>query len=179
MIATAAVLRELDEPLSIEEIEIGELSDGEILVRICGAGICHTDISAAHGSIPLPLPSVLGHEGAGVVEEVGPGVVKLAVGDHVALSFDHCGECTQCASGHPAYCEVFGAMNYFGRRMDGTVTLGKGQEEIHGSWFGQSSFATHAIANERNAVRVPTDLPLELLGPLGCGLQTGAGSVFN
>jgi aryl-alcohol dehydrogenase len=179
MQATAAVLRELDEPLSIEEIEVGELGDGEILVRISGAGICHTDISAAHGTIPLPLPSVLGHEGAGVVEQVGCGVEKLAIGDHVALSFDHCGDCKRCASGHPAYCEVFGALNYFGRRMDGTVTLGKDEEEIHGSWFGQSSFASYAIANEHNAVRVPTDLPLEMLGPLGCGLQTGAGSVFN
>jgi aryl-alcohol dehydrogenase len=177
MQATAAVLRELDEPLSIEEIEVGELGDGEILVRISGAGICHADISVAHGTIPLP--SVLGHEGAGVVEQVGCGVEKLAIGDHVALSFDHCGDCKRCASGHPAYCEVFGALNYFGRRMDGTVTLGKDEEEIHGSWFGQSSFASYAIANEHNAVRVPTDLPLEMLGPLGCGLQTGAGSVFN
>jgi aryl-alcohol dehydrogenase len=179
MKATAAVLRELDEPLSVEEIEVGELADGEVLVRIKGAGICHTDISAAHGSIPLPLPSVLGHEGAGVVEQVGPGVERLAVGDHVALSFDHCGECDRCAAGRPAYCEVFGAMNYFGTRMDGTVTLAKGDEEIHGSWFGQSSFASYAIATENNAVKVDPSLPLELLGPLGCGLQTGAGSVFN
>jgi aryl-alcohol dehydrogenase len=97
----------------------------------------------------------------------------------VALSFDYCGECRNCTSGRPAYCEVFGALNYFGRRMDGTVTLGKGAEEIHGSWFGQSSFATYAVASQRNAVKVPQDIPLELVGPLGCGLQTGAGTVFN
>jgi aryl-alcohol dehydrogenase len=179
MKATAAVLRELDAPLSVEEIDVGELADGEILVRIRGAGICHTDISAAHGAIPLPLPSVLGHEGSGIVERIGPAVEKLAVGDHVTLSFDHCGECGRCTSGHPAYCELFGAMNYFGTRMDGTVTLAKGDEDIHGSWFGQSSFASYAIANEHNAVKVAEDLPLELLGPLGCGLQTGAGAVFN
>jgi aryl-alcohol dehydrogenase len=142
-------------------------------------GVCHTDISAAHGVIPVPLPVVLGHEGSGVVESVGPGVEGLAVGDHVALSFDHCGECVHCAGGHPAYCELFGPLNYFGERMDGTVTMHQGEEEVHGNWFGQSSFATHAIASVHNAVKVPEDLPLELLGPLGCGLQTGAGSVLN
>ena len=177
--ATAAVLRELEAPLELEEVELDEPREGEIRVAIRGVGICHTDISAAHGAIPIPLPAVLGHEGSGVVEAVGPGVEGLAVGDHVALSFDHCGECAQCAGGHPAYCELFGPMNYFGERMDGTVTMHQGEEEVHGNWFGQSSFATHAIASVHNAVKVPEDLPLELLGPLGCGLQTGAGSVLN
>jgi aryl-alcohol dehydrogenase len=114
-----------------------------------------------------------------VVEAVGPGVKTLAVGDHVALSFDHCGECSLCEQKRPAYCELFAPLNYFGTRLDGSVTMHQGEDEVHGNWFGQSSFATHAIASVHNAVKVPEDLPLEILGPLGCGLQTGAGSVLN
>lgn len=177
--ATAALLREVGAPLEIAEVQLGAPEEGEILVRMRGVGICHTDISAAHGVIPIPLPAVLGHEGSGIVEAVGPGVDSLAVGDHVALSFDHCGECPQCSGRHPAYCELFGPLNYFGTRLDGSVTMHEGDDEVHGSWFGQSSFATHAIADVRNAVKVPDDLPLEILGPLGCGLQTGAGSVLK
>jgi aryl-alcohol dehydrogenase len=177
--ASAALLREVGSPLQIEEVQLSAPGEGEILVRIRGVGICHTDISAAQGVIPIPLPGVLGHEGSGIVEAVGPGVDSLAVGDHVALSFDHCGECPQCSGGHPAYCELFGPLNYFGTRLDGSVTMHQGDDDVHGNWFGQSSFATHAIANVHNAVKVPDDLPLEILGPLGCGLQTGAGSVLK
>lgn len=177
--ATAAVLRELGEPLSIEEVQIDPPAEREIRVRMRGVGICHTDISAAQGVIPLPLPSVLGHEGSGVVESVGPGVEGLEVGDHVALSFDSCGECPQCEARMPAYCDLFAPLNYFGSRLDGSVTMRRGEDDVHGSWFGQSSFATYAIASVQNAVKVSQDLPLELLGPLGCGLQTGAGSVIN
>jgi aryl-alcohol dehydrogenase len=177
--ATVALLREVDAPLVLERVQLSAPAEGEILVRMRGVGICHTDISAAHGMIPIPLPAVLGHEGAGVVEALGPGVEGFAVGDHVALSFDHCGECAQCEGGHPAYCDLFAPLNYFGTRMDGSVTMHQGGEEVYGNWFGQSSFATHAIASVHNAVKVPDDLPVELLGPLGCGLQTGAGSVIN
>jgi aryl-alcohol dehydrogenase len=179
MKTTAAVLRDTEAPLSIEEIEVGELSPGEILVKVKGVGICHTDISAAHGMIPIPLPTVLGHEGSGVVEAFADDVEGFEVGDHVTISFDHCGECVQCTTGHPAYCEVFAALNYFGTRMDGTTTLSSGDEEISGNFFGQSTFAGYAICSKNNAVKVDKDLPLELLGPLGCGLQTGAGSVIN
>jgi aryl-alcohol dehydrogenase len=180
MKVTAAVLREIDAPLEIEDLELDALAEGEVLVRMKGVGICHTDISAQQGVIPLPTPTVLGHEGSGIVEAIGEGVTRLAVGDHVALSFDHCGECQLCLEGRPGYCEMFAAMNYFGTRPDGTVTLGcRAGDDVHGSWFGQSSFASHAIASERNAVRIPKTLPVELAGPLGCGLQTGAGAVIN
>jgi aryl-alcohol dehydrogenase len=177
--ATAAVLRDVGAPLSLEEVQIDAPAEGEIRVRMRGVGICHTDISAAQGVIPVPLPAVLGHEGAGIVEAVGAGVEHLEVGDHVALSFDHCGECPHCEAKHPAYCDLFGPLNYFGTRLDGSVTMNQDGEDVHGNWFGQSSFATYAIASAHNAVKVPEDLPLELLGPLGCGLQTGAGSVLN
>jgi aryl-alcohol dehydrogenase len=177
--ASAALLRDVGAPLEIEEVQLSAPGEGEILVEMRGVGICHTDISAAHGVIPIPLPAVLGHEGSGVVTAVGPGVDSLAVGDHVALSFDHCGECAKCSDAHPAYCDLFGPLNYFGTRLDGSVTMHQGEDEVHGNWFGQSSFATHAIASAHNAVKVPDDLPVEILGPLGCGLQTGAGSVLK
>lgn len=179
MRATAALLRDPGEELKLEEVELDQPAEGEVLVRIKGVGICHTDITAAQGMIPLPLPSVLGHEGSGVVEAVGEGVDNVAPGDHVVLSFDHCGECQYCDAGHPAYCEMFAPMNYFGTRMDGTITMSQNGDDVHGSFFGQSSFASYALASARNTVKVPSELPIELLGPLGCGLQTGAGTVLN
>lgn len=177
--ALAAVLREHGAPFSLEEVTLGELRGDEILVNVKGVGVCHTDLAAAAGLTPNPLPAVLGHEGSGVVEAVGPDVTTLEVGDHVAISFDHCRSCAVCTDRTPAYCELFAPLNYMGSRLDGSVTLHQGDEVIHGNWFGQSSFASKLIANARNAVKVPKDLPLELLGPLGCGLQTGAGSVLN
>jgi len=179
MKATAAVLRETDQPLSIEEVELDDLQEDEVLVDIKGAGICHTDMTAIDGTIPLPLPTVLGHEGAGIVAAVGSGVTTLGPGDHVVLSFGHCRECDVCVGGRPAYCELFAPLNYFGTRLDGTTTLRQGEEEIHGNWFQQSSFASRAIAKAANAVKVPDDAPIELLGPLGCGIQTGAGTVLK
>lgn len=177
--ARAAILREEGRPLSLEDVEIADLCDGEILVRIAGVGVCHTDISAAQGLVPLPLPAVLGHEGAGVVVAVGAGVRTLVPGDHVVLSFAYCDECDTCRKKTPAYCDLFAPLNYFGERLDGTVTMHAGAEDVHGNWFGQSSFASLAVASAHNAVKVPEDLPLHLLGPLGCGLQTGAGAVMN
>jgi aryl-alcohol dehydrogenase len=175
----AAVLREVGAALRLEDVEPTALEPDEVLVRVKGVGVCHTDLTGIDGVVPLPLPAVLGHEGAGVVEQVGEGVTELAVGDHVVLSFDSCRDCRSCRTGHPAYCELFAPLNYFGTRLDGSTTLRRGGEDMHGSWFGQSSFGTHAVASARNAVKVDESLPIELLGPLGCGILTGAGTVLN
>jgi aryl-alcohol dehydrogenase len=175
----SALLRERNQPLYIEEVEATALQPDEVLVKIAGTGICHTDLSAIDGTVPFPLPAVFGHEGAGLVEAVGEAVTTVAVGDHVVLSFDSCRRCSACMSGHPAYCELFPALNYVGSRLDGSPTMQQGSDDVHGSWFGQSSFGTHAVASARNAVKVDQDLPLELLGPLGCGLLTGAGTVLK
>ena len=179
MQVTAAVARSRGEPFSIEELELDEPRDDEVVVRIVAAGVCHTDLFIRDGHYPTPFPSVLGHEGAGVVEAVGRSVRKVRPGDHVALSFGSCGQCGSCQRGRPGYCLDFWGSNFGCARQDGSTTLARGGEPVHGRFFSQSSFATHALATVRNVVKVPEDAPLELLGPLGCGIQTGAGTVLN
>src|SRR5699024_1589600 len=129
--------------------------------------------------MPMLLPIIAGHEGAGVVEAVGEGVDGVSVGDHVVLTFDSCGTCTSCRRGEPAYCETFMVRNLTGRDPAwGTRVTDADGAEVASRWFAQSSFATHCLATARNTVVVDPDLPLELLGPLGCGILTGAGSVL-
>lgn len=177
----AAVFRAHDEPYRIEDVTLGALAADELLVRIVGVGMCHTDMLLRSPAMAAALaPAILGHEGSGVVEAVGSAVTRARVGDHVLLSFDSCGWCRSCLSGAPAYCAQFMARNVSGRREDGTTSATSATGEgIANRWFGQSSFAEYSIATERNVVVVDKELPLELLGPLGCGLQTGAGSVLN
>ncbi len=179
----AAVVFEKSAPFSIEKLEITDPRDHEVLVRIVAAGICHTDLAAREQYLPIPparaFPAVFGHEGAGVVEKVGARVIKVKPGDHVALSWDCCGACPSCKSGNDPYCHHFFLHNFNGARPDGTTTLGKGNQVIYGSFFCQSSFASFALANERNIVKVRKDVPLEILAPLGCGVQTGAGAIMN
>ena len=131
------------------------------------------------GFLPMPMPAVLGHEGAGVVEKIGAQVSKVKPGDHVATSFISCGTCPKCKSGMPAWCSDFKRLNFGGRRADGSTNITKNGETVYGSFFGQSTFSTYSLVNERNVVKVPTDIPLEILSPLGCGIQTGAGGVIN
>ena len=177
----SAVLRDIASPYSIEDVELDEPGPGEALVRVRGAGLCHTDLLGRSGLLgDAFLPAVLGHEGAGVVERVGPGVTAVAPGDYVVLSFDSCGACPACLSGSPSICEQFELRNLTGSRADGS----RGARDAGGAlvtsrWFAQSSHGQYALATERNMVRVEQGLPLELLGPLGCGLQTGAGAVLN
>lgn len=174
---TAAVLRAPDGPYALEAVELADPLADEVLVRIVAAGMCHTDV-LPRGEVSFsPPPIITGHEGAGVVEAVGADVTGISVGDHVVLSFDSCGACAACSAGAPAHCETFLLRNLLGRRLDFTtgVTDADGAE-VASRWFGQSSFATHCVATARNVVVVDKDLPLEVLGPLGCGIQTGAGS---
>lgn len=177
------MIEKIGAPFEIEEIELEGPRTDEILVRIVAVGICQTDIHVRDRAQPAGLPIVLGHEGSGVVEEIGAAVAAVKPGDRVVLSYDACGRCRFCLSGRYPYCEHAMAINFGGSRLDGTNALHRigrpAWGEIHGHFFGQSSFATYALVTERNVVKVPNDLPLELLGPLGCGLQTGAGAVLN
>ncbi|EFC84110.1 NAD(P)-dependent alcohol dehydrogenase [Parafrankia sp. EUN1f] len=179
MKVTAAVLRQADGPYVLEEVELDPPGPGEVLVRVVGAGMCHTDVVPREERSPAQPPVITGHEGSGVVEAVGDGVTRVSVGDHVVLSFDSCGECASCRRGVPPYCDLFLFRNFFGRRLDGTTGVRDAAGgEIASRWFGQSSFATYCVAAERGVVVVDRDLPLEKLGPLGCGILTGAGSVL-
>ncbi|MFG2212008.1 NAD(P)-dependent alcohol dehydrogenase [Streptomyces sp. NPDC048638] len=173
----AAILRSPDQPIDVGQLDLDEPGFGEVLVRTVGAGMCHTDFLPRLGVVAR-LPLVPGHEGAGVVEAVGPGVTRLSVGDHVIASYDSCGWCTSCLSGRPTACTEFMVRNLSGRRADGTAGARDTGGEVSARWFGQSCFATHWLATERNLVVVEKALPLELMGPLGCGLQTGAGAVL-
>lgn len=173
---TAAIAHGPGRPFSVEEIDLDAPRPDEILVRLVATGVCHTDI---HFRDLLPQAAVLGHEGAGVVEAVGQAVRKVRPGDHVVLSYGYCGACPSCDDGAPYYCHRFGAYNAGGARPDGTPTLTRDGQPLFGHFFGQSSFATHALVTEANTVKVRKEAPLEMLGPLGCGVQTGAGSIMN
>ncbi len=180
--AHAAVCSGHGDPFTIAAVDLDELRADEVLVRMVGSGICHTDLAARDQQIPVALPAILGHEGSGIVERVGSDVQGLQSGDRVVMSFNSCGHCPSCTDDAPTYCYDFFAQNWLGSRPDGSPTVRRGGEPVNASFFGQSSFATHAITHQRNTVRVPDDLahlPLERLGPIGCGLMTGAGAVLR
>ena len=175
---TAAVLRQHNGPYNLEQIELDDPQDYEILVKVAGSGICHTDAFVASYMFGRPN-YILGHEGAGIVEKVGAKVTKFAPGDHVVGTFYSCGCCPTCKRGKPTYCLAGAKYNYSGRRGDMTFTTHKGNEEIYSAFFSQSSFATYMLTNEANTVKIREDVPIEIMGPLGCGVQTGAGAVIN
>jgi aryl-alcohol dehydrogenase len=175
---TAAVAREAGQPFSIEELELDAPRPDEVLVKVDSAGICHTDIGVRNQWLPVPLPLVLGHEGAGIVEAVGSYVTKVKPGDKVLMTYGSCGVCPLCAAGQPSYCVEFMPRNASGGRPDGSNAL-HAEGGMHGSFFSQSSFATHSIATERNVVKLSPKADTSLVGPLGCGIQTGAGTVIN
>eukprot|EP00903_Cladosiphon_okamuranus_P004360 g4358.t1 len=163
----------------LETLDIDPPRADEVLVEIKGVGICHTDLTFRSGNIPYPFPAVFGHEGSGLVQAVGANVTKVKAGDHVLITFRSCGDCDLCNAGDPAYCRSMPQLNITGSREDGSTSLNNANGSVGSNFFGQSSFAAHAITYERNLVKVDADLPIELLGPLGCSIQTGAGSVMK
>ncbi|MEO8464726.1 MAG: NAD(P)-dependent alcohol dehydrogenase [Gammaproteobacteria bacterium] len=174
----AAVLSTPRGSFEVQDVELADLRANEVLVRMVATGLCHTDLSVWAGGVPFPLPGVLGHEGAGVVEQIGKGT-GIKAGDKVVLSFASCGDCGACRGGHPAYCSTWLPRNLFaGAREDGSPTITSGGKPIGGHFFAQSSFANHGIAEQSNVVVVSPDSDLVQLAPLGCGVMTGFGSVW-
>lgn len=176
----AAVTQAKGADFELKPLKIRQPHQDEVLVKIVATGMCHTDLIVRDQYYPVPLPAVLGHEGSGIIEAIGPNVTDLQVGDHVVLTYGYCGKCTQCNTGQPAYCAEFFGRNFSGADTHGHNAICNHQNEaVHDHFFAQSSFATYALSCENNAVKVPKDVPLELLGPLGCGIQTGAGAAIN
>ncbi|MFE3542633.1 NAD(P)-dependent alcohol dehydrogenase [Nocardia sp. NPDC059177] len=178
MRTTAVLSRDPAAGFTVEPVEIDEPRAGEILVRVVAAGICHTDlVSRRAGAADRPI--LLGHEGAGVVAAVGPEVRTVQPGDHVVLTFRHCGACVNCAAGRPAYCVRATALNQFGRRAHEGPRVRLGDTPVLDGFFGQSSFAGYALTTEDNTIVVDPAVDLALAAPFGCGFQTGAGAVLN
>ncbi|SCF00045.1 aryl-alcohol dehydrogenase [Micromonospora haikouensis] len=173
---TAAVLESAGAPFTLQQLDLAEPGPDEVLVRVDSVGVCGTDLEFSNF---FPTPAVLGHEGSGVVEQVGGRVTGVAVGDHVAMSFASCGECPLCLGGNPAYCRRFDAVNFAGRRPDGSSALSLDGAPVNGHFLGQSSFATHVVAPARAVVPVAKEIDLRVVGPFGCGFGTGAGAVLN
>ena len=175
----AAPFTATDHEFTFTEVELDDPRPDEVLVRIVATGLCHTDLTVPTMLPAEMFPTVLGHEGAGVVEAVGAEVEGIAVGDHVVMSFRSCGGCGPCQAGDVGYCEQNILLNYMGMRPDGSTTMRRGDETVFGNFFGQSSFARHSLAYADNCVVVPKDLDLALLAPYGCGFQTGAATVLE
>ncbi len=175
----AAVMYELNAPLVVEEIELDPPQAGEILVKMTATGICHSDLHAIQGDIPIPVPTVLGHEGAGVIQEVGEGVTRLQKGDHVILTFlPSCGKCAMCHRGRPNLCDL-GAILLNGTMIDGTTRMRTSKGDKLNHWLFISTFSEYTIAPELSAVKVEKDVPLEKVCLLGCGATTGFGAAWR
>jgi aryl-alcohol dehydrogenase len=176
MKAMAAITRSYGEPFVLEHVTVSApLLPDEVLVRVHASGICHTDLLVRDGWKQVPVPVVLGHEGAGVVEDVGADVDDLHPGDHVVLGFPFCGRCRECLLARPSNCVRQGNLTFRCHRDDGSSPF----ERVHGPYAGQSSFSTHAVVAARQLVPVDRDVDLALAAPLGCGIATGAGAVLN
>ena len=176
----AAVFYQYNAPLKVEEIEIDKPKRGEVLVKLAASGVCHSDLSVINGTIPFPPPpAVLGHEGAGIVEEVGGDVTAVKPGDHVILSWrPSCGKCGYCVTGRPQLCQTIAMPLLQGYLPDGTSRLHKaGRDIMH--FTGVSSFAEYAVVPETGIVKIRPDVPLEAAALVGCGVMTGVGAVIN
>ncbi|MDO9377921.1 MAG: NDMA-dependent alcohol dehydrogenase [Nocardioidaceae bacterium] len=174
----AAVVVEAGKPIEIEELELDKPQAGEVLIRYTHAGLCHSDVHVAHGDLEARLPMVLGHEGAGIIEEVGPGVTRVAVGDHVVCSFiPNCGSCRYCASGQQSICDMGATIleGYLpGERFPITGPRGN-----YGAMCMLGTFSQYGVIHQNSAVKVDDDLPLEKAVLVGCGVPTGWGAAVN
>ena len=176
----AAVVESAGAPFAVTAVEFGDPGPGQVRVRLVASGLCHSDLALQEAGAPFPVPGILGHEGAGVVESVGAGVDTVAPGDKVLLSFSFCGQCGPCRSGHPAYCLTWFPLNLLGAsRGTDSGEVHRDGEVVQSHFMGQSSFADYSIADAASVVKVPADADLETLAPLGCGVITGVGSVWN
>lgn len=183
----AAVLRHMNvappyaqsKPIVIETIELAPPGPGEVLVRIRAAGLCHSDLSVINGDRPRPMPMALGHEAAGVVEELGEGVTDLQPGDHVVMVFmPSCGHCLPCAEGRPALCEPGAKANAAGTLINGSVRLSSPAGQVH-HHLGVSAFAEYAVVSRNSVVKIDRDLPFVEAALFGCAVLTGVGAVVN
>lgn len=167
-------------PIRVERLTLLPPGPGEVLVRVASAGLCHSDLSVVDGVRPRPVPMVLGHEAAGVVAEVGPGVCDVSVGDHVVFSFvPVCGRCLPCQSGRPALCERGAAANTAGTLLSGRRVFQRASGEPVHQHLGVSGFAEYTVCAQESLVTIPAEVPLSLACLFGCALLTGVGAVFN
>jgi len=175
----AAVLRAQGSPLTVERVQLDDPGDGEVLVEVKAAGVCHSDLHVARGDWPTPTPLVLGHEGAGVVRAIGPGVTRVAAGDAVVLCWaPACGECPSCLAGAAVLCDRLETTTYRHQLPSGGTRLHCGGEPV-AAFLGTACFAEYVVVAEAGAVRVPPQVPFEVLATLGCAVVTGVGAVLN
>ena len=176
---TAALVPEKGAPFTLEALDLADPGADELIVRVAACGVCQTDAHGRDDYFGIPFPCVFGHEGAGVVQSVGESVKRVAVGDRVLMVSPSCGSCKACNLGLPGYCSSARRIKFGGRLRDGRIPFRRGDAPVHGAFFQQSSFATHALATGGNVVKVPDELPLELAAAFACGVNTGAGAVLN
>lgn len=175
----AAVVNAVNEQYKMEELTLGEMQHNEVIVKMVATGICHSDEALRVGDAEYPMPGVLGHEGAGIIEKVGSAVRDFAVGDQVVMAYNYCGTCMSCRTGHPSTCDEWVERNFGSPRPEGGYTFFKADGTPVSNFFTQSSFSTYTITNEKNLIKVDPEADLRLVGPLGCGLLTGFGTVVN
>lgn len=173
----AAILHAIEQPLVIEEIDVAPPQHGEVLVRMTASGVCHSDLHSITGTFPWPMPSILGHEGAGIVEAIGPGVDNVAPGDHVLLTWlPYCGSCRQCTRGRPNICEGLAWVDT-GTMMDGTTRFSNQRGPIY--HYTGSTFTERSVVPAQTCIRIEPDLDPAEICLFGCAVMTGVGAVLN
>ena len=175
----AAVLNRVGEPLTLDSLDMAPLQPGDVLVKMRASGLCHTDLEVMQGSLAYPLPIVLGHEGAGIVEAVGAAVTSVRPGDHVICSWNpHCGHCFYCERGAPILCEPFTRHQPNGRLLDGTTRMSRAGERVH-HYSVTSTHAEYTVVPESGAIAIPEEMPFDRACIIGCGVMTGVGAVVR